>query len=68
LDNKLKSKLPEEMFGSMNKREKNSLFETKQKRQKVEKTSDDETIQWDPELDVAKEKSRAFDVLAKLVP
>lgn len=64
--------MPADMFGSMSKREKDNLFKAKikaPKSQPTENLSDDnEGVQWDPELDLAKEKSKAFDVLAKLVP
>ena len=64
--------MPADMFGAMSKREKESLFKTKVKNPKSQPTEnlsdDNEGVQWDPELDLAKEKSKAFDVLAKLVP
>ena len=42
VDTQKKSKLPEEMFGAMSKREKDELFKTKQRKTKAEKDSDDE--------------------------
>lgn len=59
------------MFGSLSKREKEGLFSNKivKKEQKVkDDDSDAENRQWDPEIDLAREKSKAFDILAKLVP
>jgi len=64
--------LPAEMFGSLSKREKDQIFNkhlvTQPTNKKEESDSDPESKKWDTELDLAKEKSKAFDVLAKLVP
>jgi len=62
--------LPDDLFGSLSKREKDNLFHNKKpvKQQTVEVDSDAENRQWDIELDMAREKSKAFDILAKLVP
>ena len=62
--------MPDDLFGSLSKREKDNLFHNKKpvKQQTVEADSDAENRQWDIELDMAREKSKAFDILAKLVP
>ncbi len=60
------------MFGSLSKREKENLFgdkKLKSKKPQIEQTdSEAENRQWDIELDPAREKSKAFDILAKIVP
>lgn len=56
------------MFGAMSKKEKDELFKAKTKKSErkeaQEYRSEDEGIQWDPEIDMKKEKSKMFDVLA----
>lgn len=71
VETKSKHHLPDDLFGSLSKREKEGLFSNKivKKEQKVrDDDSDAENRQWDPEIDLAREKSKAFDILAKLVP
>ena len=67
--------LPETMLGSLSKRERDALGETGKKRKNsdvvMEAQKDDldtGTIQWEPELDMEREKTRLFGVLAKFVP
>lgn len=59
--------MPQEMFGAMSKKEKQELFKPKVKsleRKAQEQQSDDEGVQWDPEIDIKKERAKAFDILA----
>lgn len=57
--------MPELMFGGMSKREKDALFTVKPARVRDEvKKEDSDGVQWDIDLDLAKEKAKAFDILA----
>lgn len=60
--------MPSDMFGAMSKKEKDELFKAKtmksERKEAQEYRSEDEGIQWDPEIDMKKEKSKMFDVLA----
>ena len=64
--------MPDDLFGSLSKREKENLFNDKKsasrKPEVKEVDSDAENRLWDIELDLTREKSKAFDILAKLVP
>lgn len=70
VETKSKHHLPDDLFGSLSKREKDNLFHNKRPVKQVtnEVDSDAENRKWDMDLDVAREKSKAFDILAKLVP
>lgn len=57
----------------MSKKEKDELFKAKVKKTERPKgaaanNSDEEGVQWDPEIDMKKEKSKLFDILAQFVP
>lgn len=61
--------MPENMFGAMSKLEKQTLFAPKLHKAEHEASKDDsDGVQWDIDLDVAKEKAKAFDILAQFVP
>ena len=64
--------LPEQMKGSLSKLERDLLFAEKKPTFRQDEVEESESSageqQWDPEFNIRKEKSRAFDALSKLVP
>lgn len=70
VETRSKHHLPDDLYGSLSKLERERLFKEKQnKKQQInEYDSDAENRVWDIDLNLAKEKSQAFDILAKIVP